>query len=238
MKINLKQLAVQTLDQTGNLLLSPPYGGFGYYRNHGPRATRQVALTFDDGPSKPCTEELLNMLDDLEVNATFFWVGANVMSHPDLVVRADAAHHIIANHSMEHSRKSGLILQDDGHFTDAEEVVYKVLGKRTRLYRPPWGWLPPWEGHRLNRIGYTVIGWDVYTLDWQLPEPDGRWMAEDAAERTQPGSIFCFHDGRAHAPVWNKKQTIRAIQHLVPLLRAKGYTFVTVPQLLNVPGYA
>jgi peptidoglycan/xylan/chitin deacetylase (PgdA/CDA1 family) len=61
--MSLKATATSAANKTGNLILSPPYGGFGFYHNHGPRTVRKVAFTFDDGPSKPATEHMLDTLD-------------------------------------------------------------------------------------------------------------------------------------------------------------------------------
>jgi peptidoglycan/xylan/chitin deacetylase (PgdA/CDA1 family) len=97
--------------------------------------------------------------------------------------------------------------------------------------------MTPWEGERLRKRGYTVVGWDIRTADWQWPEPDGRLVAEYARSKTRPGSIILFHDANAGVKIWDKKQTIRAIKHLVPALRADGYEFVTVPELLGVAAY-
>jgi peptidoglycan/xylan/chitin deacetylase (PgdA/CDA1 family) len=239
MQLNPKHLATTAIDKTGTLLFSPPFGGFGYFRNHGPRDLRKVAITFDDGPSKPCTEGLLDAMAELNVKSTLFWVGVNAGWHPDLVMRAYNEGHVIANHSYEHSRKAGLRLGNNcDHIDLSAKAISEVIGCMPRLYRPPWGWMTPWEGQRLTNRGYTVIGWDVYTLDWQWPEPDGRRMAEDARKKTRPGSIILFHDANAGVKIWDKKETIRAVQHLVPALRADGYELVTIPELLNIPAYA
>jgi peptidoglycan/xylan/chitin deacetylase (PgdA/CDA1 family) len=239
MHINPKRLALTAIDTTGTLMLSPPYGGFGYFHNHGPRNQRKVAITFDDGPSKPCTEGLLDAMAELNVKATLFCVGVNVKWHPDLVIRAYKEGHVIANHSYEHSRKAGLRFGNNcEHIDCSATAISELIGRRPCLYRPPWGWMAPWEGHRLTSRGYTIIGWDVRTPDWQWPEPDGRAMAEDAHKKARPGSIILFHDANAGVKIWDKKQTIRAIQQLVPALRADGYELVTVPELLGVPGYS
>jgi peptidoglycan/xylan/chitin deacetylase (PgdA/CDA1 family) len=239
MQIKPKQLARTAIDKTGTVLLSPPVGGFGYFRNHGPRNQRKVAITFDDGPSRPCTEALLDAMAELNVKSTLFSVGVNVGWHPNLVLRAFNEGHVIANHSYEHSRKAGLRLGSNcEHIDRGAQAIGEIINCLPRLYRPPWGWMTPWEGRRLTNRGYTVVGWDVYTLDWQWPEPDGRWMAEDARRKTRPGSIILFHDANAGVKIWDKKQTIRAIQHLVPALRSDGYELVTVPELLNIPAYA
>lgn len=237
--INPKRLAVNVLDKTGTLILSPPVGGFGYFINHGPRDKKKIALTFDDGPSMPCTEGLIDAMGELNVKGTFFCVGVNVRWHQDMLRRMHNEGHIIGNHSGWHSRKSGLKFgPDDGHISDGERAISDVLGVRPRLYRPPWGWMAPWEGKRLTDLGYKIIGWDVYTLDWKWPEPDGREVGEDAIRKTRPGSILLFHDANAGVRIWDKKETTRAIQHIVPRLRAQGYEFVTIPELLSIPAYS
>jgi peptidoglycan-N-acetylglucosamine deacetylase len=239
MQINPKRLAITAIDKTGTLVLSPPYGGFGYFRNHGPRNQCKVAITFDDGPSKPCTEGLLDAMAELNIKSTLFCVGVNIKWHPDLVMRAYNEGHVIANHSYEHSRKAGLRLgKNCDHIDRSAQVIAEIIGRRPRLYRPPWGWMTPWEGQRLTERGYTVVGWDIRTSDWQWPEPDGHLVAEDTRSKARPGSIILFHDANAGVKIWDKKQTIRAIQHLVPALRSDGYEFVTVPELLNIPAYA
>ncbi|NTW02227.1 MAG: polysaccharide deacetylase family protein [Oscillochloris sp.] len=232
-------LARTTINRAGTFLLSPPHGGFGHFRNHGPRTQRKIALTFDDGPSLPCTEELVAVLDELNVKGTFFSVGFNVSVHPDVTRRMFDNGHVIANHSQFHQRTGSLMPGTNGqHIDESERIISEVIGCRPRLYRPPWGWLTPWEASRLTQRGYTIIGWDVYTLDWQMPEPDGIQVAEKVIKDTQPGSILLFHDGLAMQTLWDKKQTTRAVQYLIPRLRAEGYEFVTIPELLDIPAYS
>jgi peptidoglycan/xylan/chitin deacetylase (PgdA/CDA1 family) len=234
----LKQMAVQTFDKVGTKLLSPPIGGFGYFTNHGPRDRRRVALTFDDGPSRPATEHLLEGMDKLGVKGTFFCLGVNTEYHPDLLLQMYNDGHVIGNHSGWHSRKTGLMLGSDiRHITEGEKAIRNVLGVTPQFYRPPWGWLTPWEGRRLTQAGYTIIGWDVYTLDWVIPEVDGHELARKAYCDTRPGSIYCFHDAKPWERHWVKTQTRRALEKLVPMLRDEGYEFVTVAELLSMPAY-
>ncbi len=235
--LNPKRAVIQTADRVGTALLAPPLGGLGTFRHHGPRTDRRVALTFDDGPSRPATEALLDAFGELGVPATFFVVGVNAEWHPDLIARAHAEGHDIGNHSWEHSRKAGLVPGDGAHIDAAADLIAGIIGRRPRLYRPPWGWLTPWEAQRLRRRGYAVVGWDVYTLDWHWPEEDGVLIAEKARRETRPGSILLFHDANAGVKVWDKKETIRAIKHLVPALQSDGYEFVTASDLLGVPAY-
>ena len=98
--------------------------------------------------------------------------------------------------------------------------------------------LTPWEGQRLTQRGYLIIGWDTYTLDWKLPEIDGGMIAEGICRDVQPGSIILLHDSHGIRPKCDKFEMVRAVQQLVPQLRAEGYEFVSVPELLGVPGYS
>jgi peptidoglycan-N-acetylglucosamine deacetylase len=238
MIVSPNRLATNLANKAGTFLLSPPLGGFGFFRNHGPRGHRRVALTFDDGPSRPSTERLLDAMGELDVKGTFFCVGVNVGWHPDLVARMIAEGHVVANHSYAHSRAAGLRFGSNcDHIDRATQVISDVIGVRPMLYRPPWGWLTPWEAARLKQRGYAAIGWDVYTMDWQWPEPDGRLVAERAARDTRPGSILLFHDANAGVREWDKRETTRAIQKIVPALRSHGYEFVTVSELLGIPAY-
>ena len=217
--------------------MMPPIGGFGHMIMHGSRARRVVALTFDDGPSSPCTEEVLDVLADADVRATFFCVGTNVRNHPDLVQRMIESGHVVGNHSMRHSRKSAFLLTDTDHIDDSAAAIKATTGLYPRLYRPPWGWLTPWEARRLKKRDYTIVGWDIFTHDWKLPEVDGSLMAEKVLRKTKPGSIILFHDGCANMPTWYKHNTAAALRQIIPILRAAGYEFVTISDMLEIPAY-
>ncbi len=238
MQTKLRDIGYRIGDVAGNWILSPPHGGFGYYVNHGPRDLPRIALTFDDGPCSGSTEELLDAMGELGVAGTFFCVGENVAMNPDIVRRLVDEGHVVGSHSQRHSRGAGISPRDTAHITLAQAELEAVLGQRPRLYRPPWGWLTPWEGHRLHSLGYTAIGWDVYTLDWQIPEPDPVDVAHQACADVLNGSIFCFHDGYPLANSWSKSVTTETIKMIVPELRDRGYEFVTVSDLLGIASYA
>lgn len=233
----LKKSLENGLNKAGNLLLSPPYGGVGYYHNFGPRLQRKIALTFDDGPSKPSTEQILEVMSHLNVLGTFFCLGLHVQNYPDLIQRMYQAGHVIGNHSMYHSRTAGLKLTGGDHIDDAAKAIAAVIDCQPRLYRPPWGWLTPWEGQRLASRGYTVIGWDIYPDDWKIPEVPAEKIGSFIAEHIRPGSIVLLHDAFSLQIRCEKRETARMVKQLVPHLRDKGYEFVTVPELLGVPAY-
>lgn len=225
-------------DRILNFILSPPFGGFGGHINHGGRSQTKICLTFDDGPARPSTERLLDTLGELGIRATFFCVGCSVREYPDTVARAATMGHEIGNHSMYHSRRAGLVPYGGAHIDEAEQAIFDAIGKRTRLYRPPWGWLSPFDRFRLHSRGYKVIGWDVYTRDWQTPEIDGKHLALSALPYLAGGSIMLFHDGYAPATFADKKETINAVRALASLAGERGLEFGTVSEVLNTPAYA
>jgi peptidoglycan-N-acetylglucosamine deacetylase len=224
-------------DRAGNALLQPPRHLFGSVALHGSRATRQVALTFDDGPSRPCTESMLDALADCDVKATFFCVGEMVEWYPDIVARADAEGHVIGNHSMYHSRRQSASLRNDMHIARTQEIIASAIGKHPALYRPPWGWLTPQESRRVNRAGLTVIGWDVYPDDWKVPETPAAVTAEQVCSRAQPGSIILMHDATSNIRDCAKTESAAAVRLMVQRLRDDGYTFVNVHELLGLSPY-
>lgn len=234
--MRVKDIGYAIGDPVLNAVLSPPRGSRRYV-HHGPRDARRVALTFDDGPCVGSTERLLDALGELGVPGTFFCVGENVAMNPEIVERTDREGHVVGSHSQRHSRGAGLSLNDTEHIVGAEQGIVEVLGKRPALYRPPWGWLTMWEARRLAKRGYTVIGWDVYTLDWKIPEPDPADVVRAAVSDTKPGSIYCFHDAFPLVKAWDKSVTVESIKALVPIVRDLGYEFVTVDALLGVQAY-
>jgi peptidoglycan-N-acetylglucosamine deacetylase len=232
-----KYLIVRALDEMGNLLLRPPLGGMGRVALHGPRTAKRVAITYDDGPNAPSTNDILDALGECEVKATFFCVGENAVRHSGIVKRAFSEGHVIGNHSMFHSRKTGLMIRESAHIDDCTAALTTILGVVPHLYRAPWGWLTPWETSRLHARNLSIIGWDVYTYDWQTPPPDGTAMAAAVERDALPGSIILLHDGRPNVEHAVRPQTVTATIELVRRLRARGFEFVTVPELLGIEAY-
>ena len=233
-----RALAGRLVDDVGNALLRPPIGGFGKVVLHGPRSQKRVALTYDDGPNAPSTSDLLDALAEYGVKATFFCVGDNAARYNDIVRRAYSEGHVIGNHSMWHSRKTGLMLHEDAHIDECAVILEGILGRRPLLYRAPWGWLTPWETQRLVSRNYTIVGWDVYTYDWQTPPPNGAAMAAGVVRDALPGSIILLHDGRPNVEYADRPETVLATTETVRRMKAMGYEFVTVPELLGVAAYA
>lgn len=235
--VGAKRMASRMADRAGTAVLAPPRTAFGRSVNHGPRDGRKVALTFDDGPSRPSTETMLDVLDRLAVPGTFFCVGEMAAWYPEVLQRAVAAGHVIGNHSVEHSRRTATAWSDDDHIDRATTLIRAAIGRSPALYRPPWGWLTPWEARRVRRRGMTVIGWDAYPDDWLDPEQSAEATCAQIVDNAQPGSIILLHDATSNVRECTKVESARAVELAVGAMHEQGYEFVTVPELLGIDGY-
>lgn len=237
MAISVRGAASAILDPIGNAVLMSRAGDLGLSYRHGPRTARCVALTFDDGPVAEGTEQALDALAEHHALGTFFCVGVNVRQHPDIVRRAIAAGHVIGAHSMNHSRMTSIAPFGAAHIDECVRAIHDAIGKTPALFRVPWGWMTPWELLRLRRRGLAAIRWDFETPDSLDPRPSGEQIAEWTLPHVRPGSILVFHDGAAHMDRYPKPETALALRLLLPALKTRGYEFVTVPELLNIPAY-
>lgn len=199
----------------------------------GPADQNRVALTFDDGPDPRFTGEVLDVLNQYNVPATFFLFGARSVANPELVTRIHNEGHVIGNHTYFHPN---LVDEADlntleREVSNTEDALYDIIGYRTKLFRPPYGFLYNELVEKLADMQYLVIGWSVDSLDWQEDPPEV--IAANVLDIVHPGAIILMHDGAD----WDgdRTNTIEALHQIIPTLQAQGYEFVTVPELLNVP---
>lgn len=182
-----------------------------------------VALTFDDGPG-PFTAELIAMLRQQGAAATFFLVGDRARQAPDLLALINAAGMEVGNHSSHHDELTFLDADDMRRdLQAASQAITSVTGQRPTLLRPPYGSRNPTVDTVAKNLRMAEILWDVDTLDWRYPDPVRvRHAAVTPARR---GSIILLHD--IH------RTTVTAVPHIVEDLRRRGFTLVTVSQLLQ-----
>ncbi|MBO5258058.1 MAG: polysaccharide deacetylase family protein [Clostridia bacterium] len=188
---------------------------------------KTIALTFDDGPHPVYTPEILDILGEYGVKATFFTIGQNVEWYNDVFRMEYAAGHEIGNHTYSHQNLRKLPYKSVcREIEQAEELVYEATEYRTRLLRPPEGAF----GHDLCKaaaeLDYTVICWSVDTLDWAHTPSDE--IVTNVLENVKGGDIILFHDYIA-----GDSPTPDALRVIIPALLDEGYRFVTVSELLN-----
>jgi peptidoglycan-N-acetylglucosamine deacetylase len=183
-----------------------------------------IAMTFDDGPSAENTPRLLEMLKQRNIKATFFLIGQNVASNPDIVRRILAEGHEVGNHSWTHPQLSKL--SDDrvtAEITKTQDAIKDASGFTPTLLRPPYGAITTRQREWIeNKFGLNIILWSVDPFDWK--RPGASVITQRILTQVRPGAIVLSHD--IH------KQTIDAMPATLDGLIGKGYKFVTVSQLI------
>ncbi|MBW3084848.1 hypothetical protein KEM60_01037 [Austwickia sp. TVS 96-490-7B] len=178
-----------------------------------------VALTFDDGPG-PYTDKLIQDLTSAQVPATFFMVGRSAQAHPDVVKRVSEAGMVIANHTWDHR---DLAQMDSGQvnweINSTSKKLTEITGKPVNLLRPPYGSYGP----EVKQAGAPIILWDVDTEDWK--NRNVAVTTKRAVSQAKAGSIILLHD--VHPT------TVQSVPGIIAQLKEKGFTFVTIPQLLG-----
>jgi polysaccharide deacetylase family sporulation protein PdaB len=190
-----------------------------------PISQKVVALTFDDGPLNNTTPEILGILKEKNVKATFFVVGERVKRFPKLVQQEIEDGHEVGTHTYSHPNLTKLRKnQLEEELNNTEEAILAVAPKPT-LFRPPGGSYNDTIIKLTRDKGYLTILWSIDTLDWRSP-PVGD-IVNSVLKNIKPGSIILLHDGKYPSP------TPEAVEFIIDSLRSLGYEFVTVSELLQ-----
>ena len=192
-----------------------------------------VALTFDDGPSR-WTPLVLDLLREYEARATFFVIGARVREHPDLVKRIVAEGHELGSHTLTHPRLTE-IEEDEvrREIQGGQDAVEEVLGEAPRLFRAPGFYADTRELAIVEELGLEAVFADVDPQDWR-PERDSHTIFSLVLRELREGVIVDLHDGYPPPPTSSRTDctpTVEALDHLLPCLRAEGYETVTISEL-------
>jgi len=207
-----------------------------YYESRGeivwevPTNEKVICLTFDDGPDPKYTPEVLKLLEKYQAKGTFFVTGKKVEQHPEIVLQQTIAGHEIANHSYSHKYISKMSSEElEEEILKTENIIKQVTGQVPKLYRPPGGFYNEKVVNTAKGNGYTVVlwSWRHDTKDWANPGVDK--IIKKVVTNAQNGDIVLFHDHGG-----NRKQTINALQEILPQLQKRGYRFITVSDLLNI----
>jgi cellulose synthase/poly-beta-1,6-N-acetylglucosamine synthase-like glycosyltransferase/peptidoglycan/xylan/chitin deacetylase (PgdA/CDA1 family) len=197
---------------------------------------RAIALTFDDGPSAAWTPPIARVLRDDHVPATFFEIGSQVARYPDITRTLIHQGDEIGNHTFTHVLVSAIPAWESRlqlGLTDA--AITGATGEHTRLFRPPYSATPNAVSRHDERALAKLVGRRYFVVlanydsqDWQ--RPGVRQIVANATPPAGHGGIIMMHDGGG-----NRAETLAALKLLIPRLRARGFYFVTVSQLIGVP---
>ena len=216
------------------------YRGFGMQvelLRKGPPEARVVAITFDDGPDPRFTPEILKILKEEEVEATFFMVGRHVEKYPHLAYQVAAAGHEIGNHTYSHAnllRASHERIASEIKL--GEEAILNATGLRPSLFRPPRGLYEAKLIEETKERGYTVVLWSLSSVDWlEMRSID---ISRKILQNVSPGDIILFHDSGnlIRAEGGERLPTVRSLKAIITGLKEQGYDFVTVTELSILSG--
>ncbi len=181
-----------------------------------------VAFTFDDGPSDAAVGEILQVLGDRGVRATFFLIGREIEANPEAAARIVQAGHVVASHAWSHQRMLLTPTAEVRSELDRTEAALRSAGwQGDVLFRPPYGKKLITLPMELARRRTTTVMWDVET---QATTVDG--VVADVSQHVRPGSIVLLH------PWYGGTPDRQALASVIDRLRADGYRFVTVPDLI------
>jgi peptidoglycan/xylan/chitin deacetylase (PgdA/CDA1 family) len=198
------------------------------------RGTKQLALTYDDGPNDPHTFRLLEVLARHNVHATFFVIGRYVQQRLDIVRELVKAGHIVGNHTFTHPLLT-LKSTDEvrRELSDCRKAIEDAIGEHSNLFRPPFGGRRPAVLRVARELGLKPIMWNVTGYDWTAPP--AAEIERKVQKQMRGGDLILLHDGGHKQMGADRSQTVLATDHLISRYRSEGYDFVTVQQMLEEP---
>ncbi|WP_251849995.1 polysaccharide deacetylase family protein [Enterococcus hirae] len=184
---------------------------------------RAVAITFDDGPNEITTLQVLDILKDKNVQATFFMLGENVIKNKGIVKRISKSGHEIGNHSFSHKQLTLLSNEEiKRELGKTDQAIYKATGQMPQYIRPPYGSIDK----NVAEIGKRpFIEWSVDSRDWESKNKES--IIEEIKNQVYSGSILLFHD--------IQPATVEALPEVIDDLYSQNYEFFTISQLLQSP---
>lgn len=189
--------------------------------------SKEIAITFDDGPHPKETAKILDILKKYNAKATFFVVGKHVKWYPDSVIRASKEGHEIGNHTFTHPDISTLSEEQlKSEIKNCEDIILEKTGKKPVLFRPPFGNYNEESLSKLSEdLGYTVVLWSgIDVKDWK--NPSSKEISDKIINNVKSGDIVLLHD-------YGTNSTVEALDTILASLTEKGYKFVTVSELLE-----
>ncbi|OPJ56400.1 polysaccharide deacetylase family sporulation protein PdaB [Alkalithermobacter paradoxus] len=189
---------------------------------------KKIAISFDAAWGETYTKDILDILDKYEVKTTFFLVGFWVDKYPEMVKEISNRGHEVGNHSTSHPKMS--LLNKDQIIRELENTsskIEKIIGKRTTVFRPPFGDYNNTLLETASELGYYTIQWDVDSLDWK--ELGANHVVDRVVKNVKNGSIVLFHN--------NAKYVREYLPLVLEKLKSQGYEIVPVSDLIYKDNY-
>lgn len=187
-----------------------------------------IAITFDDGPHPNHTLKLLEVLGSHNVNATFFCIGKNAGTHPEIVSEIIKKGHLVGNHSYSHNKLFDLFSSKkmQNEIQKTNKVLTSIIGNTPLLFRPPFGVTNPMLSKAISRTNMVSVGWSLRSFD-TVKGPDA--VIAKLMAKTKPGDVVLFHD--------TNPNIIAIIEKYLSWLNRNDYKIVSLTSLLNIKAY-
>ncbi len=195
-----------------------------------PQDKKVVALTFDDGPWEGTTNDTLYILDKYGVKATFFVVGQHVQTYPEIIKKVVRNGHALGNHTWSHRYHGFSEAAAAKELDNTAAAIEKLTGAKTFLFRPPGGILNNGLVSYAHKKGYVNVMWSADSQDYRSSSAA---MTKSVISQTKPGGVILLHDGGG-----DRKNTVNALPKIIESLIEQGYSFVTLPELLEISDQA
>ncbi len=193
--------------------------------HRGDNRQAKVALTFDDGPDKATTPEILAILDKHNIKAAFFVIGQKTVTNENILRQINHSGHLIGNHSWSHAfffdfyPASKMIKE----LKATDEKISHLINIKPIFFRPPYGVTNPFLKRALRKTGHTIIGWSLKTFDTTLAKKN---IMQRIEKRLQNGDIILLHD--------SNPGTAEILEELIELIKQKGIEIVRMDELLKI----
>lgn len=214
----------QEAKKTSEIMIPPKAKEYDPIIYSYPAAGKRVALTFDDGPSSKMTKDYLNVLDQLNIKASFFMLGNSVMAYPDLAKEVEERGHDVLSHSKEHAILANLSREQlEADFSYCNDAFKEVLGHTPKMVRPPYGSYTDEVLSTSRKYGQIPIYWSIDTNDWRKYSTET--MVNTIVNNLSDGGIILMHEAKGN--------TLEALPAIAEAVRAQGYEFVPLSELLS-----
>jgi peptidoglycan/xylan/chitin deacetylase (PgdA/CDA1 family) len=196
------------------------------------QSSRQIALTYDDGPNDPHTLRLLEVLARHEARATFFVIGRYVRERPELVRQIVRAGHAVGNHTFTHpllTFKSEREIRQE--LSQCSAALEDAIGQPSQLFRPPFGGRRPAVLRIARELGLEPVMWNITGYDWNAPP--AAEIERKVARHIRGGDVVLLHDGGHKRMGADRSRTVVASDRLMTTYKTQGFEFVTVPEMMS-----
>ncbi len=199
----------------------------GYFVNnftHKRTKIKEVALTFDDGPTE-FTPKFLDVLKENNIKATFFCIGKQIEKYPETFLRIIAEGHTIGNHTFSHSNNTGFLSTSKmiEEIEKCDEIIFKIGKIKTSLYRPPFGVTNPNIAKAIKKTHKKSIGWNTRSLDTIIS--DEKKILNKITKNLRKGSIILLHD--------TSEKTYQVLVELLLFLEREKYSTFRIDSMIK-----